>query len=297
MIDVFNSFDSCEEDLRSSESNTITKTLRFSSVFDTHAHLSMIENRGVPIIPKITELFASGMAGIIDIGTEADDLAKRFAQYSSFEKIWFSAGIWPSQEAIENRFEVMKQLTLSLEKVSSDKLVAIGECGFDRHWNNAASGVNFADEAELFSLQLELAEKMNLPVIVHSRDAPDETISVLKQYPKVQSIIHCYSYGATEAEQFLALGAYLSFSGTLTYKNAKNIQEALLMCPRDKMLFETDSPYLAPIPFRGKIAEPRMTATTYQFAAEKLEIDLEDLKKQVLENINRVFGVDTEYSA
>jgi TatD DNase family protein len=274
---------------------------QFCGVFDTHAHLSMIEKRGIPIIPNITELFEAGFAGIIDIGTEADDLTERLVQYSSFDKVLFSAGIWPSKEAIENRYEAIEQLKTEIDKaiahVSPSKLVAIGECGLDRHWNTVESGVNLADEAELFSLQLELAENLHLPIVVHSREAPEDTIEVLKQFPRVQSIIHCYSYGAKEAEQFLALGSYLSFSGTLTYKNAKNIQEALLMCPRDKMLFETDAPYLAPLPFRGSIAEPGITAATYRFAAEKLGIELEDLKKHVLKNISRVFLAGRECSA
>ncbi len=273
------------------ESNSLhrTKISAFCGIFDTHAHLPMIDKRGIPIIPKVTELFASGMAGIIDIGTKPTDLAERFAKYSSFDKIWFSAGIWPSPEAIEHRFDASEQLKAEIEKVPSNKLAAIGECGLDRHWNNAASGINLTHEAELFSLQLDLAERLNLPLIVHSRDAADETISVLKNHPRVQSIIHCYSYGPKEAEHFLALGSYLSFSGTLTYKNAGNIREALRICPRDKLLFETDAPYLAPLPFRGKTAEPGMTSITYQAAAETLNTDLEVLKKHVLENAVRVF--------
>jgi TatD DNase family protein len=262
--------------------------------FDTHAHLSMIEKRGIAIKPKITELFASNFAGIIDIGTEADDLTERLASYSSFEKVWFSAGIWPSKEAIKNRAKAIETLKTQIDSAPQSKLIAIGECGLDRHWNNADSGVNLEHEAELFSLQLDLAEKLHLPIIIHSRDAPDETLSILKQHPNVQSIIHCFSYGAKEAAKFLDLGSYLSFSGTLTYKNAENIREALLICPKDKLLFETDSPYLAPLPFRGKIAEPGMTAITYQCAAEMLKIDINELKTHVLENSNRVFKFYTE---
>ncbi len=261
-------------------------------IFDTHAHLSMIDKRGIAIIPKITELFASGMAGIIDIGTEADDLTKRIAAYGDFSKIWFSAGIWPSKESIENRYEAVKKLTDEINQAAPGKLAAIGECGLDRHWNNDSSGVNLVHEAELFSLQLDLAEKLNLPVIVHSRDAPEETLAVLSQFPRVQSIIHCYSYGPKEAEQFLALGSYLSFSGTLTYRNTENLKQTLAMCPKNRLLFETDSPYLAPLPFRGKTADPGMTTETYRFAAEKLKMNWEVLKKQVLENINRVFKID-----
>lgn len=274
------------------ESNSLHRTKNpgsFVGIFDTHAHLPMIDNRGIPIISKVTGLFASGMAGIIDIGTKSNDLSERLARFCSFDKIWFSAGIWPSKEAIENRFDVLEQLKTEIEKVPPGKLVAIGECGLDRHWNNAVSGVNPAHEAELFSLQLDLAERLNLPLIVHSRDAAEETISMLKNHPRVQSIIHCYSYGPKEAEHFLALGSYLSFSGTLTYKNAGNIREALRICPRDKLLFETDAPYLAPLPFRGKTAEPGMTSITYQAAAETLNTDLEVLKTHVLENAVRVF--------
>ncbi len=269
-----------------------SKTKGFSimtEIFDTHAHLSMIEERGIAVIPRITELFSLGMAGIIDIGTKADDLPERLVLYGSFDHIWFSAGIWPSKNAIEHRYEALEQLEAAVSQAPPEKLAAIGECGLDRHWNNAESGVNPAHEAELFSLQIELAERLKLPLIVHSRDAPEETLSILKQHKNVQSIIHCYSYGPKEAEAFLDLGAYLSFSGTLTYKKAENIQAALEICPKNRLLFETDSPYLAPVPFRGKTAEPGMTAETYRFAAEKLRINLEDLKKQVTENINRVF--------
>lgn len=259
--------------------------------FDTHAHLSMINKRNVPIIPKITELFASGFAGIIDIGTEPGDLPERIVSYGRFEKVWFSSGIWPSKEAIENRHEAVKQLKAGIDQAPRGKLVAIGECGLDRHWNNESSGVNPVQEAELFSLQLGLAETLNLPVIVHSREAPEETLAVLKHFPRVQSIIHCYSYGPGEAKQFLELGCYISFAGTLTYKNAGNLRETLLMCPRDRLLFETDSPYLAPHPFRGKTADPGMTAETCRFAADTLGMDLEVLKSQVLENIGQVFGI------
>jgi TatD DNase family protein len=278
----------------SPESDTLakTKTSQLCGVFDTHAHLTMIEDRGIPIIPKITELFEQGFTGIIDIGTESDDLPKRLACYSSFDKVWFSAGIWPSHEAIENRYEALNQLKTHIEQAPPEKIIAIGECGLDRHWNNTDSNVNLRHEAELFSLQLELAETLHLPLIVHSREAPEETLAILKQFPRVQSIIHCYSYGAKEAEQFLELGAYLSFSGTLTYKNAENIREALLICPLDRLLFETDSPYLSPLPFRGKTAEPGMTDITYRFAAEKWGMDVTVLKNQVLENIKSVFNLE-----
>ena len=233
-------------------------------------------------------LSAEGFRGILDIGTEADDLVSRLAAFGGYPSVSFSAGIWPSREAIHDRVRQLEILRDSIVSAGAEKLVAIGECGLDWHWNTEEDIRK--GEAELFGAQARLAVETELPIIVHSRDAAKETAVVLQGIPGVRGVIHCFSYGAEEARRFLNLGFYLSFAGTLTYKNADDIRSALAYTPIDRMLLETDSPYLAPVPYRGKNAEPGMVAYTYAAAASIKGIPVEELAEKVEANYRLLFG-------
>ena len=139
-------------------------------------------------------------------------------------------------------------------------------------------------------LQLDLARRLKLPVIIHSRDAPGETAEILGSRPGVSGVIHCFSYGPAEARRFLDLGFFISFAGNLTYKNAAVIREACAMVPGDRLLLETDCPYLAPVPFRGKPAHPGMAAETYRLAAEIRAEDFETMSERIAVNVRNLFG-------
>jgi TatD DNase family protein len=169
-------------------------------------------------------------------------------------------------------------------------VVAVGECGLDRHWNTAASGVDPAAEGELLELQLDLAERRGLPVIIHSREAAAETAAILARYRAVRGVIHCFSYGISEARTFLDLGYYISFAGNATYKNAREIREALEYVPPDRLLMETDAPYMAPMPYRGKPGEPGMVAETYALAAELRKTAPDTLLEEIAGNVENIFG-------
>jgi TatD DNase family protein len=261
-----------------------------SGLIDTHAHLSMLLDRGIPLKTRLEELFSAGFGGIIDIGTVADDLAGRLAAFSCFDRIRFAAGIWPYPEAIAGRRELVTMLEQQIRQAPPGTLAAVGECGLDRHWNKAETGADIAGERELFEAQMDLAKQHGLPIIIHSRDAAGETADILSHYPEVRGVIHCFSYGVPQAKTFLDRGFYLSFAGTLTYKNAGPLREALQFAPEDRLVLETDSPFLAPVPYRGSPTEPGMVRETYRLAAELRGISPEKLKALAAQNVRDLFG-------
>ena len=260
----------------------------------------------------------------LDIGTRCNDLMPRL--YSVQESldlisdhnlhakaqrmVYFSAGIWPDPDEIRDRWNCMETLRESIEEFKAEndgamakKLVAIGEGGLDHHWNpSGADGRSEEDfdqdlyegERELFEMQLELAGEMNLPFIVHSRDAFEETLDCIRNVGYDRGVIHCYSYGLSEAKAFLDRGWYLAFGGGTTYtKKAKmdDMNALLSYVPDDRILLETDSPYLAPVPLRGEPNNPVNIKYTYEFIATRRNRSPAQLSKLVDKNIKDLFRI------
>ncbi len=285
---------------------------------DTHCHMTMVKQRGCDMASLVQELVTTNVPFVLDIGTEAHDLPKHIAfienliesnlckedKHRAYEIFHFSAGLWPSRESIARREEYVKiieQNVLSYKDTHS--ICAIGECGLDRNWNKA-DGQGFIDgapaadilaaEEELFEMQIALAKKLDLPVIVHSRDAPVETFNCIKNIGWQKGIIHCYSYGIDEVKMFLDYGYYISLSGTVTYAKKNQLdttKELINYIPKDMLLLETDAPYLAPTPMRGKTNTPIMVKYVYDFVSNMLGISNEDLARIVLENTKKVFAL------
>lgn len=288
---------------------------------DTHFHFRhLVRDRGLNGTEILKGLCDRNTFFGLDIGTEADDLAERsefvekaVSELSDDDRkkacdlVYFSAGIWPSPDEIENRFERMKVLENQIasfqfkEEGKKSHLVALGEFGLDHHWNpNGADSRSeedfnselFKGETELFEMQLELSRKMNLPSIIHSRDAFDETISVIKNMGYNNGVIHCYSYGKNEARQFLDLGWHIAFGGGTTYTKKSKMEEMmelLRFVPDDRILMETDAPYLAPVPFRGQTNTPILIEYCYNFVASARNITPSELSSIVDENIRKLF--------
>ncbi len=283
---------------------------------DTHCHMSMIKERGFDMNELINELVDTKVPFILDIGTKPNDLPLHIDFISSliesylssgkktqaYDIFSFSAGLWPGVEAILHRFDYIKDIERNVMAYKdTHKLCAIGECGLDHFWNKAdenglIDGHNASEilkgETELFEMQIELAKKLNLPVIVHSRDAPDDTYNCIKNVGWEKGIIHCYSYGIKEVKMFLDCGYYISLSGTVTYAKKNQLdatKELINYIPRDMLLLETDAPYLAPTPMRGKTNTPILVKYVYDFVSNLLEISNEELAHIVLENTKRVF--------
>ena len=285
---------------------------------DTHFHFHhLTEERalnGSEILQKLCErdtFFA------LDIGTRADDLLPRQnslkeeisklpqgLQKQADDFIFYAAGIWPDVEEIKDRHNAIKTLKANIHefsKTSDKKLVAIGECGIDHHWNpSGADGRDendfnadiFKGEKELFCMQLEYAKSLNLPVIVHSRDAFEDSVNCIKETGYNNGIIHCFSYGIEEAKTFLELGWYLAFGGATTYTKKSKKQamtELLRYVPEDRLLLETDSPYLAPVPFRGQTNTPVLIEYVYNFIAQARNTSPQELSDLVDTNIKTLF--------
>ncbi|GHV80776.1 D-aminoacyl-tRNA deacylase [Spirochaetia bacterium] len=274
-------------------------------LIDTHAHLSMLDDHNARFAAQrktplpfpgaealVSGLFAAGFGGIIDIGTEADDLPGRIAAFSRFPRVRFTAGLWPDPPNIAGRQELVPRLEAHIAAAPKGLVAAVGECGLDHHQDlPPGTELDKAGEAELLDMLLDMALRLDLPIIIHSRDAPGETAAALAKHPGVRGVIHCFSYGKTEARTFLDLGYHISFAGNLTYKNAHNLREALTFVPEDRLLLETDSPYLAPGPCRGKPADPGMVAENYFLAAELRRVSPEVLGEQIAVTGEKLFGL------
>ncbi len=292
---------------------------------DTHFHYrTMTSTSQVNGQEVLEELAKRDCKFALDIGTRSDDLLERQAllektiaqiQDSKLaEKVrkylYFSAGIWPDMDSIYNRFDCIKELEEQIQKANSGdedilhrRVVAIGEGGIDHHWNPAGVDGRCEDdfdrntylaERELFELQLQLAKKMDLPFIVHSRDGFEDTLDCIKNAGWNKGIIHCYSYGLEEAKAFLDLGWYISLSGSVTYTKKKNMEameELIKYIPSDRLLCETDAPYLAPVPERGTVNTPVKVEHTYAFVSQIRGISKEELSDLVDKNVKVLFRV------
>lgn len=285
----------------------------------------LVQERGADGIEVLTKMAERNCFFGLDIGTKPDDLLERESFVDSLiaqikdpliaDKVrsfmYFSAGLWPEVEFIHNREECVAKLEQSIQLAAGEpdretlnrKIIAIGECGIDHHWNpSGADGRSEEDfdqktyegEREMFEMQLELAKRLNLPVIVHSRDGFEDTYDCLKNVGYHNGIIHCYSYGIEEARKFLDLGWYIAFGGGVTYTKKSRLDEmnALLnFVPSDRFLCETDAPYLAPVPFRGTVNTPVLVEHTYNYIAAARKITPEQLSAQVDENIKVLFKI------
>lgn len=245
---------------------------------DSHCHLNL-ENPNLKDTEKATEVNReyysvdtlvkrakdTGVKCMLTICTvlaEAD-LVQSIANFHV--GVFCSVGVHP-QEAQKHHemFSENDMKQMIEEHATQEKTVAIGEIGLDYHFEKESEKY----QKDLFEMQLDLAEKYGLPVSVHSRDAVDDTISILKNHPKVQGVIHCFSGEAGFASDTLDLGYYIGVGGTVTFKNSNLLRETVKFIPKDRLVVETDSPFLAPVPMRGKTNEPAFIPLIAQKIAE-----------------------------
>ena len=280
---------------------------------DTHFHFKMMtEERGVDGVEVLTTMAQRNCFFGLDIGTRAGDLKVRqlavekciagITDSTLADKarsfMYFSAGIWPDVDSIKDRDNQMKLLR---DSITPDSIIAVGECGIDHHWNpsgeDGRSEEDFDEqvyrgERELFEAHIELARELKLPVIVHSRDAFQDTLDCIKNIGYHNGIIHCYSYGIEETRTFLDLGWYIALGGGITYtKKSKleQMQELIRFIPSDRLLTETDAPYLAPVPFRGQANSPVLVEHVFNYIAQARGITVDDLNATVDSNIKSLF--------
>ncbi len=258
--------------------------------FDTHAHIGLINDAPIEQLRVVQQAKAAGVTRIVSINNSLHDFKKVYQNLKALPNVFHAVGVAPVEVTTPGEDWIR---TIE-ESVSLPRIVAIGECGLDycKQFGDKRSQI------ELFITQLELAQKHSLPVIIHNRDAGKDVFDVLSErIPEKGAILHCYSEDAAYAKKCLdaGLNVYFSFAGNLTYRNARNLHETVMFLKEagaeDRILIETESPFMAPTEFRDKRTMPAMVTSTARFLAEMLEKSLEDTSAQLWTNSCRFFNL------
>lgn len=257
-------------------------------IFDTHTHLNLKQFAGR--LEEELELARElGVAWHNVVGFDRESIEAALVLVEADDSIYLTLG-WHPTEAESYDDQVEDYLR---EVLAHPKVVALGEIGLDYHWMTAPKEV----QEEVFRRQIRLAKELDLPVVIHTRDALDDTYAILADegLPARGGIMHSYSGSLEMAEKFMKLGMWISFSGVVTFKKALDIQEAAANLPLDRILLETDAPFLAPVPYRGKENRTAYTRFVAEKVADLRGISLEELVAATSANAWQVFGLDGEH--
>jgi TatD DNase family protein len=252
--------------------------LREPLIFDTHAHY---DDERFLDTPQLLELLQNrGVGGVLTCGCDYESSKAALALADKYDYIYAGVGIHPGNIDSGTTISQIEELAYN------NKCVCIGEIGLDYYWTQE----NKDEQKVLFASQLELANKLNLPVSVHDRDAHEDTLKILKEYnPK--GVIHSFSGSVEMANEILKLGMYIGVGGVITFKNARKLPEVVKMVPDDRLLLETDAPYLAPVPYRSKTNHSAMLYLVAEKIAEIRGTTTEHILKLTFENAKRLFNV------
>ncbi len=257
--------------------------MNLSNILDTHAHYD--DERFSEDLPELLDtLPEAGVSGVISCGVNAE--TSRFAQAlaQQYGYIYAAAGFHPLnlEDVPENAEAVLREL------LRNPRTVAVGEIGLDYHYEKESR----EEQLRLFEMQLRLANELDLPVIVHDREAHEDTMRLLKQY-KPKGVVHCFSGSVEMAKEVLKLGMYIGLGGAVTFKNAVKPVEVAAMVPDARLLVETDAPYMAPVPFRGKRCDSRLIAYTAERLAEIRGTSAQAILDLTAQNAKTLFGMDS----
>lgn len=251
-------------------------------LFDTHTHLNADQFDGMEN-EIVAQALEAGVHYLAVVGFDTKTIQKSLALSQAFSNIISVIGCHPTEAANYNlHFE--QQLIKDLQ---GPKVKMLGEIGLDYYWDTAHPHV----QKEVFRRQIAIAKEMNLPITIHNRDATEDTYQLLKQegVPAAGGIMHSFGGNAEEAKAFLDLGMHLSFSGVLTFKKSQHVREAATIVPQDRLLIETDAPYLAPVPYRGKQNQPAYVVEVAKVLADLRGWDLEKTASITSANAFRLF--------
>jgi TatD DNase family protein len=254
-------------------------------LIDTHCHLTF-EQLSDDVDAVIARSIAAGVTGWLTVGTDPQQNRKAVELTEKFKNMYAAVGIHPH----DARDVTAETLTELKELTRSEKVVALGETGLDFHYNHSSP----SDQKRAFAAQLKIAKELNLPVIIHCREAFDETMEILDQYGRGTRgvVFHCFSGSAVQAKIVLDYGFYISFTGVVTFKNADLIRKAAEIAPIDRLMLETDCPYMSPEPMRKqKINEPALMIHTVKYLAELKQMDLTDFANTVTATSKSFFNL------
>lgn len=244
---------------------------------DTHCHLSKKDYEDISKV--IEDNSNANVLRIIISGCTREDLDETIEIISNYPDVYATIGYHPEEaDNMEKQDLVKLEQLLSLEKI-----IGIGEIGLDYHY----SSENKEKQKQLFEYQLSLAEKYNLPVVIHTRDANNDTINILKKY-NVKGIIHCFSGSYETACQYINMGFLLGIGGVITFKNC-HLKDTVKKLSLKNIVLETDSPYLSPVPYRGKVNSSKNIPIIAEFLAKELEQDITIIEKSTTENVKSLF--------
>ncbi len=251
----------------------------YRNIFDSHAHYDdekFDDSRDV-LLPS---LFENGVCAVVNCGSDLKSSIRSRSLSQNYEKIYFAAGIHPHEaaEIDENDFQEIKEL------LKDDKCIAIGEIGLDYHYDFSPRDI----QKEVFEYQLKIAEKFDMPVIIHDREAHEDTWELLKKY-QPKGVVHCFSGSAEMARDILSIGMYIGLGGAVTFKNAKKPVSVAAMVPDDRLLIETDCPYMAPVPHRGKVNNSLLIPYTAEIIAGIRGVTAQEILDITAENAKTLF--------
>ncbi len=253
------------------------------NLFDSHCHLNERSFNAKKAIKIAKE---RGIDVFLVIGWDLKSSRKAVRMARKYKEVYAAVGVHPENCVDEN----LRSLKAIERLAKHPKVVAIGEIGLDYHWKN--DDETKANQKEWFLKQIDLANKLNLPVSIHSRDASEDVYEILKEHPIGKGfVLHCYSGSAEMMKQFEKLGAYFGFDGPITYKNSKTPKQCVAECPIERLLIETDSPYLPPVPYRGKRNQPAYINEIFDEMLRLRNESEEDLRAALNDNFERLFGI------
>lgn len=253
-----------------------------TNIFDSHSHYDD-ERFDIDRDELLSTIHEKGVCGIIHASTDLESSKKGILYTNTYPNFHTSVGIHP-----ENVVDLPNNYISQLQDLANNpKVVAIGEIGLDYYWTKETKET----QIKVFEEQLQLANRLKLPVIVHIREATQDCMELLQRY-KPKGVVHCFSGSAETAKEVLALGMYISFTGVLTFPKSLKAQNALMAIPNDKLLLETDCPYMAPVPNRGKRCDSSMIAFVAEKIAELKGLTPQQVLDITTENTRRLFNIN-----
>ena len=253
--------------------------MNYKNIFDTHSHYDD-EQFDEDRIELLSSIHTDGVTDIVTCGCDKASCEKSKALAERFDFVRFAAGFHP--ENLEGC--TLDDLAFVDALAAREKCVAIGEIGLDYHWMSSTKEV----QKEFFCAQIELAKRRNMPVIVHDREAHGDTLGILQKL-KPKGVLHCFSGSVEMAREIIKLGMYIGLNGVVTFKNARKSLEVVRDIPLDRLVLETDCPYLAPVPHRGKRNDSHYIPFIAERIGEVLEMDAQEILDITHENAKRLF--------
>lgn len=248
------------------------------SWFDNHCHLTSLDVDPAEIVAEANN---GGVDRLLTVGCTVEDSARAIEIAAGFDNVWATAGVHPheAEDGIEGLVELL----------DTGSVVAVGECGLDYHYDHSPR----AAQRVVFEQQIALAFERDLALVIHTREAWDDTFAILDDVGiPPRTVFHCFTGGPAEAEQCLSRGGHLSFSGIVTFPSAQDLRDAAMITPQDRLLVETDSPYLAPVPHRGKKNRPALVSVVGEAIADLRGWSYDETASATTANALALFGLE-----